>query len=319
MWRFGLVVAIGCSAPSGPLADAFDRAGDIDNLTSLSVTQHGAVVRAEAFSGTAAGTPHDVRSITKTVTALLVGIAIDRGCLASVDQPIGPLLGAQAPGDPAKAAITIKDLLTMSSGFQWSESGAIGDYNTWASAPDQVAFVLARPLVAAPGTAFDYDSGAFHLLSVILTTACGATADFASSTLFADLGIQTRAWELDAQGIANGAAGLQLTTAEMASIGELVLRGGIVPASYLAAATSAQIQTGDTADETPAYGYGIWLGDDAEPYLLGEGYGGQFLVIVPSKDLVVAATTNWQGLGTAASTTYYQVYDLIIDGIVPAF
>lgn len=153
--------------------------------------------------------------MTKTVTSLIVGIAIDSGCLASVDQPIGPLLGDQAPSDPAKAAITLCDLLTMSSGLQWKEDGAVGDYDPWAAADNQVDFVLARPLVAAPGTVFNYDSGALHLLSAIVTRACGPTKDFAAQHLFAPLGIESRDWELDNQGIASGAAGLQVSTSEL--------------------------------------------------------------------------------------------------------
>jgi CubicO group peptidase (beta-lactamase class C family) len=307
-----------------PLADAFDAAARVANLTSLSVWRDGQVVREAYFAGTDATTAHDVRSVTKTVTSLIVGIAIDTGCLSSLDQPIGPLLGDRAPSDPAKAAIRIRDLLSMSSGFAWEENGAIG-FNAWALAPDQVAYALAPPLVATPGTTFNYNSGAIHLLSAIVTRACAPTAAFAAQHLFAPLGIASRAWEADNQGIASGAAGLQLTIPEMVAIGQLILDRGkrgatqVVPAAYLDQATRTQVGTGDVADETPGYGFGLWIGQppSGAPFVLAEGYGGQFIVVVPDARAVIVAATNWQGLGGQANDDYNQLYNIIVTQLLP--
>lgn len=316
-----LSLVVACT--SQPLDDAFDAAADMPDLASLSVRQDGAVVREAYYHGSNAGTAHDVRSVTKTVTSLLIGIAIDTGCLASVDQTLGELLGDLAPGDPAKAAITVRHLLTMTSGLDWAEVGAVG-YNDWVTADDQVQYVLARPLAAAPGTEFNYNSGALHLLSVILTRACAPTAEFAAQHLFAPLGIASRPWEIDNQGITNGAAGLRVTTPEMASIGELLLahgqRGGapVVSADYVDMALAPQIGTGYAAE---SYGYGIWLEDGVAdgPIALAEGYGGQFIVVVPAASAVIVATTNWQGRGAQATTrNFHALLALIVTKIVPA-
>ncbi len=313
------IVLAACSTQ--PLGDAFDAAARVPNLTSLSVSRDGRVVREAYYAGTDATTAHDVRSVTKTVTSLIVGIAIDTGCLTSVDQPIGPLLGES---DPAKAAIRIRDLLSMSSGLAWEENGSTG-YDTWASAPDQVDYVLARPLVATPGAAFNYDSGALHLLSAIVTRACAPTADFAAQHLFGPLGIASPAWETDNQGITNGAAGLWLSTPEMMSIGQLILDRGyragapVVPAAYIDQATRTQVVTGDVADETPGYGFGLWIGQQPSgaPFVLAEGYGGQFLVVAPDAGAVIVAATNWQGIGDQANSDYDQLYNIIVTQILP--
>jgi CubicO group peptidase (beta-lactamase class C family) len=108
------VAAAACSPSApGPDGDPFDAAARLPYITSLSVHRDGAVVREAYYHDTDASTPHDVRSVTKTITSLLVGIALDTDCLRSLDQPIGEALGPRAPSDPAKAAITPRDLLTM--------------------------------------------------------------------------------------------------------------------------------------------------------------------------------------------------------------
>lgn len=254
----GLLV-LACVEPA-PFDSAFAAASRIANATSLAISQNGALAREQYFGGAGPDTPHDVRSVTKSALALAIGTALDDGCLRSLDQTLGESLGARAPASPGKAAIRLRDLLTMSSGFQWSELGANG-YNAWASAPDQAAFVLAKDLVANPGVAFEYDSGAFHLLSVALTSQCAPTSAFVRDRLLQPLGIQSRAWETDDQGFTNGAAGLRLTTREMIALGNLVLDTGraagaqVVSAAYVEAATHEQIATGATP-AAPGYGYG---------------------------------------------------------------
>lgn len=330
--------AAGCQ--SGQLYEpAFASAALVPHITSLMVMQDGHVMREAFYAGTDAATPHDVRSVTKTVTSLVAGLAVADGCLVSLDQPIGTLLAAPGLADPGKAALTVRELLSMSSGLQWTENGAVGDYDAWAAADDQVDFVLARPIVDQPGTRFNYDSGAFHLVSAIITHACAPTATFAAQRLFAPLGItsplgsptQPGGWELDHQGIANGAAGLQLSTTELAAIGQLILDRGthhlitgdvqVVPGDYIDTMTHAAVATGDTMDQTPSYGLGVWLGAPAfgKPFVLGEGFGGQFLIVEPAASAVIVATTDWQGLGAdVADRDYDALYSVIVNQLLPS-
>ena len=310
---------------SDPLDDAFTDASRVPNLTSLLVRRDGVLVREAYYGGSDATTPHDVRSVTKTVTALLVGAAIDVGCVASVEQSIGALLGDQAPVDPAKAAIEVRDLLSMTSGFDWLEEGAVG-YNDWIAAANQVEYVLARDLVAPRGTAFNYNSGAFHLLSAILTHACAPTATFADRRLFGQLGIASPPWETDHQGLVNGASGLELTTPQLAAVGQLILDRGqhggvqVVSAAYVDTATQPQIGTGYPEDGTPQYGFGIWLGDKPSTgkFALAEGFGGQFIAVMPERRAVVVATTRWEDLGSQADADYVALYHVLVTRLLPA-
>jgi CubicO group peptidase (beta-lactamase class C family) len=319
-----LLFSCACSSSGTPLEQAFEAAGQVPNVASLRVEQHGVLVRERYFRGDA-NTPHDVRSVTKSITSMLVGIANQQGCL-NLRDTLGETLGAEAPPDPAKAAITVRDLLTMSSGFQWDELGDIAEYNKWVLSVDPAQYVLALPLADAPGTFFSYSSPSFHLLSLALSNRCGEAAGFAQARLFDPLGIAQPAWETFAAPLGvNGAAGLQLSTVDLAKIGELVLHGGglngvqLVPADYLTDATSVQIANGDATDFGPGYGYGFWLaGHRTEHFILAQGYGGQFIFVEPEKELVVVATSDWQGHSDTASQTFDSLYAVIAGQVIPS-
>jgi CubicO group peptidase (beta-lactamase class C family) len=318
-----LLLLCGCGG-SPPLDGAFAAAVQIPNVRSLRVEQHGVVVREQYWGGGDADTPHDVRSVTKSVMSLLAGIADRQGCLP-LDATLGATLGPEAPSDPAKAAITVRQLLSMSGGFQWNELGNVNEYNDWVSSPDPVQYVLARPLVDAPGTFFSYDSAGYHLVSVAMTDECGATEVFAQANLFGPLGIAPPQWErFDTPPDVNGGAGIQLSTRELAALGELVLHDGaaagaqLVPAAYVAAATSVQITNGDAGDFGSGYGYGFWIGvSGADRFVMAQGFGGQFVVVDAQRDAVAVATSDWQGHGATADQTFNQLYDLISTRILP--
>ena len=315
-----------------PLDAAFTAAGQEPRLRSLVIARDGAVVREAFFNGGGPDSDEYVWSVTKSMLALTVGIALDRGCLRSLDQTIGELLGPATVSDPEKAAITLRHLLTMSSGLDFPEMASYGTgpslYQAWVTAPDQVAWVLARPMTAAPGARFEYGSGTIHLASVALTRACGMRADeIADSDLFGPLGLAARRWEADHQGYSNGGAGLYLTPRDMQALGHLVLNGGshqqrqVVSGSYVAAMASAQIATG-SGMATPFYGFGWWVGQTADgaAFALANGWGGQFILVVPSKRLVVTTAALTSGLsGTATMAQWQRIFEILMLRIVPAF
>ncbi len=320
--------------PSSPSADrtsrldvAFALARQQPNLTSLVVAQDARVVRQEYFNGGGAGTPQDVRSVTKSVVSLLVGIALDRGCLQSIDRTIGELLGPLGPRDPTKAAVTVRQLLTMSSGIGGDELTDPDEYNRWAAAADQLAYVWDQPQTAPPGSRFAYFSPAYHVLSPILDQACGhAGSNLAGQSLFAPLGIGLRDWETDNRGYVNGAAGLKLSPTDMIAIGSLVLAGGrsggqqVVSASWIHDATRVQVATAAQRYAT-GYGFGWWIGQaSGNEFAFASGWGGQFIFVVPRTRLVVAAAGRWQGIGTAAANAQWStLVDIIVQRVVPAF
>jgi CubicO group peptidase (beta-lactamase class C family) len=325
--------APGTAQPRGaPLDAAFAAAAQEPRLRSLVVARDGAVAREAFFNGGGPDSEEYVWSVTKSMLTLTVGIALDRGCLRSLDQTIGELLGRTTVADPEKAAITLRHLLTMSSGLDFPEMAFYGTgtslYQAWVTAPDQVAWVLARPMTAAPGARFEYGSGTIHLASVALTRACGLRTDeLANTDLFGPLGLAPRRWEADHQGYSNGGAGLYLTPRDMQALGHLVLNGGlhqgrlVVSASYVAAMTNAQIPTA-SGMATPSYGFAWWVGQtgDGAAFALANGWGGQFILVVPAKRLVVTSAALTAGLsGTVAMAQWQRVFDILMQRIVPAF
>jgi CubicO group peptidase (beta-lactamase class C family) len=306
---------------------AFAEAGRLANLTSLVVVHDGTVERQLYLNGGGADTAQDVRSVTKSVVSLLVGIALDRGCLPSLDRTLVELLGSLAPADTAKQGITVRQLLNMTSGLGGNELANVDLYNQWALAADQLTYVWGLPLVSAPGTSFNYYSANFYVASRILTQACGqGTADFARDVLFTPLGIGPRAWETDDKGYTNGGAGLQLTPKDMAAIGTLVMDSGraggsqVVSDAWVRSATTTTVATTATANVT-GYGYGWWIGQaGGARYIMADGWGGQFIVVVPSKQLIVTATARWEGIArSTANAQWFAIDDIILQQIVPAY
>lgn len=330
--------ACGHDSPTSPTTDAgttldaaYAAARRESNLTSLVVAQGGLIARQEYFNTSGPDTTQNVWSVTKSVLSLAVGAALDQGCVHSLDQTLGELLDPSVAGDPHKAAITLRHLLTMSSGLDFPEMSTYTSnpsvYSQWINAPDQVAWVMARPLTAAPGERFEYGSGTIHLASVALTRACGtSTAAFVRSSLFGPLGIPARSWETDHQGYNNGGAGLDLSPRDMLAIGEMVLNGGryqnqqVVSSAWVEAMTHRQIATG-AGQPTPEYGYAWWVGQVAgQAFTLANGWGGQFIMVVPAKRLVVTSAARTTGLAATATMAQWQrIFDIITQRVVPSF
>ena len=338
-----LALAMGCSAPPAPatspppfhrdpvdlsqeweltspdevgvdaaaLARALTVASAISGLESAAVVRRGRLI-AEWYRDP--GTPdavRAVRSVTKSVMSLLVGIAIERGVLEGTSEHLASVFRPPLPAlSGTQDEITLEHLLTMSSGFEWNEAGNVAGYNDWVLAPDQIAYLLAQPITSAPGTRWNYNSAAVHLLSAALEVSSdGGTEAFADEVLLGPLGIHQRAWEHDNRGIPNGGAGLSLRTRDLAKLGELVLQRGrsgtaqIVPAEWVDASITPSWAAvgGLPATGTLDYGRLWWLGQlDGNALTLGWGYGGQLVAVLPALDLVVVTTARWQGLGAGA-------------------
>src|SRR5262249_36995109 len=138
----------------------------IPRFRALLAARHGKLVLEEYFAGTDASTLFDVRSVTKSVTGALTGIAVREGKV-STDLSLSALSPTYTV-DAADAAVTVQSLLTMTSGFQWSDAP---DYNPWILSDNRVQYLLDRPHAQPPGAVFDYDSAAVHVLGVVLARA----------------------------------------------------------------------------------------------------------------------------------------------------
>jgi CubicO group peptidase (beta-lactamase class C family) len=277
------------------------------SIHSILIIRHGYLV-AEVYYGSNSPTlKHDLYSVTKSFTSALVGMAIQKGSIDSVNHPVLDLFADRpvANVDARKKAITLEHLLTMSSGLEWPESGNAyttldNPYVRMMRSPDWVQFVLDRPMAQQPGAAFNYNSGASHLLSAIVQKTTGtSTLAFAHEHLFKPLGIADVAWGADAAGIAVGGSDLRLTPRDMAKFGYLYLKGGIwagqqiVPAEWVKASTTKHVKSTDAALD---YGYQWWIEPDGS--FAAHGLGGQSIFVRPSQDLVVVFTSWLTGSDT---------------------
>lgn len=303
--------------------EAFSDAHHIPSLKSLIVKQRGNIIKEEYFGSASSEQEFDIHSVTKSVTAILIGIAIDKGYIQSVDQKINEFITppiATVPTD--KSGLTIRHLLTMTGGFPGDDSGGSDNGN------DEINYILSVPLVHQPGEQFCYDSRAYHLLSVILTRATGMTTKaFADQYLFSPLGIGNRTWATDSRGYFVGSAGLFLTGRDMMKIGELLLNEGmynstrVVASNWTAQLKQVKISTQNGGYYAFGYGFGFWIGNYYNrDYSFAMGWGGQFIFVVPSLDLVITAANNPVGVSDAVAAQYAgSTIDLIMTRILTAF
>ena len=315
------------------LNNAFATLSNVQGMKSIVVSKNDTIVKEQYFNSSGPNVAHDVRSVTKTVTALLIGIAIDKEYIASVEEEIGqhlsPIVGSISP---EKSQLKIKYLLTMSSGLEWYEWGNYGsnnnnEYNNWWNSSDQITYLLNRNLGYTPGSYFNYNSAGSHLLSIIVSQASGMnTEDFAKQFLFEPLGITFSNWRKDKRGCNNGAAGLFLTPYDMQKIGSLLLSKGlfknkrIVSAKWIDEMSKSHISTRDANSFANGYGYQTWLWKDGvNSYFDAMGYGGQFILVVPDKKLVISAACDLPSSSSTADSNWYTIMNTIHNSIIPAF
>jgi CubicO group peptidase (beta-lactamase class C family) len=263
----------------------------------------------------------------------LVGIAIARGDLPGVNATLGELLPHRNISDPQKAAITLDNILTMRSGFEWEEIVSYLDPRNDAiiveSTDDWVAYLLAKPIAYDQGTTYYYNSISTQLMSEMVSTATGrGLDDYAEEVLFDPIGIKNYFWKTAPEGIKDVSGGLYLKPRDLARFGLLFERGGewngkqIVPAAWVTKSTGPIVA--DTWPEDPdyndRYGYLWWIyrhGNDGKPFMYGtSGWGGQFALIVPELNQV-GVFTGWR---IYAGPQYESVVKLFYDRVVvPAF
>lgn len=267
-------------------------------IDSVLVVRHGYLVLEAYRAPYTAAEKHVIYSCTKSVTSALIGIAIEEGAIGGVQDRVLDYFPDRRVDnlDDAKQSLTLEHLLTMSSGLDWRGGMSEDTFGEMRRSRDWVQFVLDRPLVHSPGTTYTYNTGGSHLLAAILRHATGQSVlDYARDRLFGPLGITAVTWPVDSQGIHTGGSGLMLTPRDMAKFGYLYLNGGawdgqqIVPADWVATSTQAHIAAGGQW-LSDGYGYQWWV-DDAG-YVMALGWAGQYIVLVPSLDMVVVFTSD---------------------------
>ncbi|MCG6963747.1 MAG: serine hydrolase [Acidobacteria bacterium] len=308
------------------LSAALNAAQQLSYMRGMVVVRDGAVIGEGHWSGTPA-TLHQSRSVTKSVTSILLGIAIDHGFIKEgvfSARLVDYLPPALVPSDPAKREIKLFHLLMMISGLQWNEST---DVEPWLASSDPVGYLLSRPLAATPGASWNDDTAAAHLLSVVITQATGmSTLEFADEYLFGPLGITDRSWE-SIGGCTNGGRGLWLSTEDLAKLGVLFVNGGsfngkqIVSRWWTNISTNAAVINIGPFAPLAQRNYGLlwWIpvGIGYDAYTAW-GYGGQFIFCVPGLKLVVATHARYDVSQTLASQQERGILGVIVNRIIPA-
>lgn len=283
---------------SAELARVFDFIKDNNvDFNSLIIVRNGYKVLEAYFYPFQRDLPHDIASVTKSVTSLLVGMAIERGYIKSVEAPALGFFPDIQPGnlDDRKKSLRIEHLLTMTSRFCHGYSDGESQPGAMRLSPDSVRFMLDQPLVTAPGRTFAYCSLAPHLLSAIITRATGWNElEFARKNLFGPLAIDRVEWPADAQGNSFGWGDLFLRPIDLAKIGHLLMSRGVWKGSRLVSEAWIRLSTRPHVLENPSTGYGyLWWLPLANPGLFeGRGRGGQRLIVWPRRSLLVVMLGN---------------------------
>ena len=287
------------------VAELYHNAAQVETLQALLVVKNGKLIAEGYLNGGAVDQVTRLQSVTKSITSALTGIALDRGCLSSVDQKMADFFPELADRitDPRKKQITLQQLLQMRAGYPWEESTSeLFEMLYHGFRPSLLVDV---PLVSDPGTQFEYSNLTSHLVGVIVARACETgLKSFAEEHLFAPLGVETGEWIQDWEGYYNGHADLHLTARDMAKFGLLYLNDGkyegnqIVPEDWVR--DSLQTYSEDAWDyrvgrnfRDIGYGYQWWsvrAGDHR--YNLAWGHGGQQVAVLDELNMVIVVKAD---------------------------
>ena len=266
------------------------------------IIRHGRLVWEDYWGGWDRERTDISYSMAKSFTSALVGIAMSEGRIDSIDQPAADFVEEWRGTDKEK--ITLRHLLTLTSGLQWQEGySGVNDVTAMASSADQVAYVLARPLAVEPGTRILYSTGDPEVFSRILFVATGKEAeDYAREKIFDVIGMPQATWLKDAKGHTTTYCCIFTTAREFAKFGYLYIRGGrwgdkqVVPAEWVEESTRAQERL------SPADEYGFLWHVPTVPNVPGsvfaaEGIQTKFIYVIPALDIVAVrigeADNNW--------------------------
>jgi CubicO group peptidase (beta-lactamase class C family) len=263
-------------------------------LHSFLIVRNGVVVLDAYVYPYAGREPHDIASATKSVTSAATGVAIEQGYIKSVDQTVMPLLPHSSDdSDPRRRNVSVRHLLTMTSGFDCDTEGGEKALAAMRHSPDWAAFALAIPMRADPGSLYAYCSCNNHLLSSIITATTGKSLlEFTQKNLFGPLGITDVVWPADPKGRTHGWGDLHLYPHDMARLGLLYLNRGrwgsvqVVPANWVSESSKASV----TVREGVGYGYSWWINTARPPIFEAVGRGGQRIAILPKENMVVVFT-----------------------------
>lgn len=328
-WLTATASSAGLSASRLQAMETAIRSGEYKKIGSILIARTGRLVYEAYFDDFNAETLRDTRSATKSVTDILVGIAIDKGLLSGISAPVLSFFPDKQPvenPDPRKAKITVEDFLTMSSLLECDDNNDFsrGHEERMYVMEDWIQFTLDLPIkgfapwVKKPkdspyGRSFSYCTAGVSTLGGVLERATKTSVpEFAMKNLFTPLGIQRVDWKFSSLGLAQTGGGLGLTSRDLMKLGQLYLNGGawhgsrIVSESWVKTSTEPHVRVEDQEDTE--YGYLWWLkkfktAQKSYSAFCMLGNGGNKVAVFPDLDMVVVITsTNYNARGMHEQT-----------------
>ncbi len=291
---------------------------DIDAVHSLMILRHGKIITQGWWAPYDADTPHVLHSLSKSFTSTAIGLAIGEGKL-SIDDPVISFFPEDTPEEPSwqLKSLRIRDLITMNTGHR--NAPRVRDNPTnWARA------FLHSEIEFKPGTHFQYNSAATYMLSAILQKVTGERlVDYLDKRLFQPLGIKKPHWDESPDGVNTGGWGLRVTTEDIAKLGQLYLQEGIwngkrlLSKEWVHAATSKQTSNGSNPESDWDQGYGYQFWRCRHDCYRGDGAFGQFCIVMPDHDMVIAVTSGVSNMGAVMNVIWETLLPTIKTSSLP--
>ncbi|RUT31622.1 class C beta-lactamase-related serine hydrolase [Paenibacillus zeisoli] len=285
------------------LLDAADQAiqRKYPRMHSFLIIRGGKLIYEKYYNGHHISSLHDLRSATKSFMSILIGIAMERGEMLGLDSSVWEQVSKYAPPrpDPLWSTITLRHLLTMTSGLYWETGSKLGErfIHRFHKSRSLARFILRLPVQEERLGVFQYRSTDSHMLSILLTEMTGFSAfSYAQTHLFGPLGIHHAGWSASAEGHTMGHIGLSLTSRDMGKFGQMCLNGGLWEGNRIV--SEEWLKQSFTPQSDPYFGYGRygyqwWSGaEDGVQFTYAHGHGGQQIILIPSLDAVVVFTAD---------------------------
>ena len=295
---------------------------NVKSMHSFIMLRHGKVVAECWWQPETAETRHVLHSLSKSFTSTAVGLAVAEGKL-NIDDKVLKFFPDDAPAEVSEnlQAMRVRDLLTMSTGHETEPK--VTPETPW------VKTFLAHPVKHAPGSVFVYNTPATYMQSAIVQKVTGQTVlEYLRPRLFEPLGIENPQWGTSPQGITLGGFGLHVRTEDIAKFGQLYLQKGkwndkqLVPAEWIEKATSFQVPNDKTvagkekggkekSDWQQGYGFQFW--QCRHGAFRGDGANGQFCIVLPKQDVVIAITANTRDMQAELNVVWDKLLPAIQD------
>lgn len=315
------LVAFVTNAQAADLSAMDATASEFSNIKTIQIAHKGEVIWAKAYNGANLNSVTNIKSASKSLMSAIVGIAIEKGVIDGVDEPIARLLADQLPSnpDPRLNEITIGNLLSMQAGLERT-SGR--NYGRWVVSDNWVKTALSWPFDEEPGGDMQYSTGSTHMLSAIVMRESGEHTYQLANSWLAGSGVRVQSWETDPQGIPMGGNQVGMTPASLLAFGELYRRGGVtedgrrlISEEWIEQSWTPRTQSRFHRGQ---YGYGWFI----QPFAgvqgyYGWGYGGQMIYVLPELELTVAITSE-ENLPSGRSGYRDLLHSMLSRDIVPA-